>query len=223
MATHTVLTLLALALLSVAAPAAYGQQCSPSILNGKRYDLSLLAAALGNNTVVQTKDSMGQVYTYKVCGDLATMCRTRQDDSPGVCMRDNNYGLRDCGSTNTQSWGSHPKNLDGFTLGFYNGDDDRRTFIVFTCDPRAGVGRLEFVSESPVLTYNFQWTSKYVCPLNGEYTCCLYAGRSGWGSDMRTECLAESLPCDEVLEQRKVVYNWTIDGSCDQCALCGKP
>jgi hypothetical protein len=124
-----------LAVLALMILAASGQSDCKGKVGNYNYDLTPLAQKLGA-VDLQTQDTTGQVYYYRVCGVVSNnFCQTVDDMTPAVCQKDTRIPaeFHDCGNQKTARFQKLPSGSerDGFTLAYTGGQDGRAAMIYF--------------------------------------------------------------------------------------------
>jgi len=213
------LFVLALVVVVVMLAGASGQSDCQGQVGDFAYDLTPLAQKLGG-VDQQATDSLGQTYYYQVCGVVTNnFCQSVGDMTPAVCQKDvsSPADYHDCGNQRTASFQQLPDaaDSDGFTLSFTGGEAGRASRIYFKCDKSKDPGVFSFGQEDPIKTYDFQYVSRYACPVSPSSSptpppsrseaCCLYQANSD-PDKTRTLC---AVKCPAFLGGYSLVYNWT--------------
>ena len=104
-------------------------------MGNANYDLTQLAQKIGA-VDLQTQDSTGQSYYYRVCGVVSNnFCQTVDDMTPAVCQKDSRIPaeFHDCGNQKTARFQKLPSGSEseGFTLAYTGGQDGRAAMIYF--------------------------------------------------------------------------------------------
>ncbi|KAL6058396.1 Maintenance of telomere capping protein 6 [Balamuthia mandrillaris] len=148
--------------------------CSgPFELSGKKYNLLTLKNKVGDkdSTFTETLPSGGSfIFYFRICDEVAhSACQTKKDVS--MCQTDTHNNTHDCGGFKSSTVQALKGGGEGFELLMTATTDQqvRNTVVSFKCKADSGVGSLQGANpvENPPLTYNFEWTSQYVCPGGG--------------------------------------------------------
>eukprot|EP01119_Soliformovum_irregulare_P006435 TRINITY_DN1843_c0_g2_i1.p1 TRINITY_DN1843_c0_g2~~TRINITY_DN1843_c0_g2_i1.p1 ORF type:complete len:205 (+),score=28.65 TRINITY_DN1843_c0_g2_i1:34-615(+) len=137
--------------------------------NGSKYDLSPLAA-LQDYSFNYTSGNTNFGLVINFCKPVSIDCNDPLDNC-AACQTWNDASTNSRGSIGTLSTmamlslPSMFAGLDGVTLSYTGGFQDRTSEFYVTCAPYAIQPIFNFLGENPIKHYNFRVKSLYACPL----------------------------------------------------------
>jgi len=157
--------------------------------------ISQLAAAWSATHPGQSaaaSDMSGQLYYYNPCNVAVSGENAAGCPANAIVCQESTNGYYSTGNTASISAGPSSE-----VLTLTNGMGGRQASVTLTCSPNAGLGEFTFVSESPNLTYNFEWTSANLCvaPVANNATLCTYLTSS---NAVELICSGQKATCPNV-------------------------
>jgi len=132
----------------------------------KKYDLSPLKSATDYHLSKIDTGKSWEIWMNAcepvfstICGAGVAACQQWDANNPNGKASLGQY------STGAFQEGVANKGGYGLTEQFTNGFEGRKMEIDWICDTTIDIGKPMFTNESPSKHYNFQWKTKYACPI----------------------------------------------------------
>jgi len=192
--------------------------------NGISFDLSPLASAQDYYLQKNPPNIPWDVYinlckplVNQICGSGVAMCQIWDPNSKG--------GHASLGTAVSLVLNITGKSGQTLLATFSGGDLDRGSTITFYCDPSIDKGMPTYLIERPQYIYNFEWRTKYACPINNDPCSkndnCESCGKSGcyWCQDS-SQCSKSKPNCDDLFSNPALCPSCNYK-KCEDCTERG--